>query len=129
MFGRKKLKSKIAKQEKAISALNVRISNLQQAKIDNQELRKQGGELRSEVNQLKAKIRTQTEADLFFVSSKICLDLLKGKTQKEIEPLLEYQRRARQELAQMRAAGPLPLYGMQQSPTMRALWSPFGGLL
>ena len=73
----------------------------------------------NKVSSLKLKIRDQTEADLFFVSSIICAKLLKGEKKeslkkeiKEYDTLRDMERMAQQQRMAHRHFNPLGgLYG------------------
>lgn len=67
-----------------------------------------------DVDRLSKQVREQNEADLFFVSAKICFELLQGKPKEDayIVTLRENQIRAQQQMAAM----PSSCYsGMQQT--------------
>lgn len=114
MSKRKDLQAEIEVQKAEIKTL--KDERLKSYKIanENQELRAANTELTDKINKLSTQIREQTEADLFFVSAKICFELFKGKPKKEIKSQLERQGELQRFLLQeqARAAMLCGLFGM-----------------
>lgn len=73
----------------------------------NAKLEAENTELTQNFNSIKAKVREQTEADLFFTSAKICFELLKGKKEADLRPDLE----RRMQLEMMAKQQVVPCYG------------------
>ena len=79
--------------------------------VENRELDKANNDIRN-------KLRAQTEADLFLVSAKICMEILKGKKEEDLRPELAQQ----QILAeQMRQGMSTPYLGLVGAGALGAL--------
>ena len=114
MFWRKKLQIEIRNQRDEIGTLKAEQQEGKAAINETQNLHRHNAELTTEINKLKEQVREQTEADLFFVSAKICFELSSGKSKKEIKTLIERQQLLQGRLAAIQQQqSPMTYYGQQ----------------
>lgn len=88
----KKLKAEIKELKYEIERLTEKNEKLKPLEVKNAKLDRENSKLSRSNNDIKDKLRKQTEADLFFTSAKICMDLLNGKKEIDMIGRLNYQR-------------------------------------
>jgi hypothetical protein len=116
MFGRKKLKNEIVRLQADINSYKNKQQKWYKTVAENQQLRANNVKSTDKINKLQKQIREQTEADLFFVSMKICFELLNGKekSDEKVAGLLEQQKSLQQQLAAQQSTS--SLYSYSYSP-------------
>ena len=103
---------KVERLEKEIIELQKERTNTFAITAENYKLKEEDTKLKTENAELKGKIRTQTEADLYFISAKIQKELLEGKKVDELQKDRDYQLALQASLAQQQQQSYNPYSGL-----------------
>ena len=104
-------KKKVKQLENEIWELKRETVKLDEQGKENSKLKSELTQLQSQLSEAQSKIRTQTEADLYFECEKIKIKLLKGKKKEDLSKDLEYRNTLQSLLAQQQQAA-IPQYGI-----------------